>query len=56
MCTVAELEPCPFHDLCDVCHPEPEMVERRLKCSSDNCYNCPFYWAYQDGYKGLDED
>lgn len=51
-----ETNRCPFHDLCDVCHPENDMAEHRLKCNNTNCKKCQIYWAYVDGYRSLDED
>lgn len=56
MFKVTEVDPCPFHDLCDVCHPEVEMAERRINCNNENCKKCPHYWAFQDGYRSLEED
>lgn len=47
---------CPFFDLCKFCHPEPEMAEKRKKCNRETRRRCAVYWAFQDGYHGLDED
>lgn len=56
MCTIAELDRCPFMDLCEMCHPEDEMVEKRKTCSDENCQFCGVFWAFQDGLCGIDED
>lgn len=47
---------CEFYDLCEACHPETEMAERRKKCNEEErCRRCGVYWAFKDGYFGLDE-
>lgn len=52
-----EKKPCEFTDLCEKCHPEKNMEERRAKgCDEKNCRLCAVYWAYWDGYYGIDED
>lgn len=56
MCSAEELKPCPHMKLCEECHPEAEYAEKRKKCTDENCHYCGIYWAYQDGYSGLDED
>lgn len=56
MCSTAELDHCPFMDLCEICHPEEEMVEKRKRCTDENCHYCAVFWAYKDGFYGLDED
>lgn len=48
--------PCEFKELCEDCHPEREMDTKRETCSEKNCRNCGIYWAFRDGYLGLDED
>ena len=48
-------EHCPFAELCIDCHPESDMVERRKTCTNKNCKQCGVYWAFLDGYQGLDE-
>jgi hypothetical protein len=56
MCSTVELDKCPFYDLCESCHPEPDMVKRRSGCTCENNCYCAIYWAFKDGYFGLDED
>ena len=55
MCSNDELDKCPFHELCKECHPEPDMEKRRKGCNCENNYYCGIYWAFKDGYTGLDE-
>lgn len=52
----AKFDVCPFYDLCKLCHPEEEMVKRREKCDENTKRRCAVYWAFQDGYRGLDDD
>lgn len=47
---------CEFYELCENCHPETEMVEKRKTCDSERCKRCGIYWAFHDGYFGLDEE
>lgn len=47
---------CEFYELCEKCHPEEEMAERRETCDSERCKRCGVYWAFRDGYFGLDEE
>ena len=47
---------CEFRDLCEKCHPEKEMRERRKECDGERCRRCAVYWAFKDGYYGIDED
>ncbi len=47
---------CPFYELCKACHPEPEMAKRRENCEVVKRKKCAVYWAFLDGYHGLDED
>ena len=47
---------CEFIKLCEVCHPESEMAKKRENCSDETCRKCGVYWAFKDGYLGLDED
>lgn len=51
-----ESDICPFYDLCVACHPEEDMVKRRENCKPEKRKRCAVYWAYLDGYHGLDED
>lgn len=46
---------CEYQDLCEECHTEPEMKEKRKECNSRTCKKCGIYWAFHDGYLGLDE-
>jgi hypothetical protein len=55
MCSNDELDKCPFYELCEECHPEPDMEKRRKGCNCENNYYCGIYWAFKDGYAGLDE-
>lgn len=55
MTATAEEFQCPYYDLCVDCHPEEEMVEFRKKCDDSNCHYCGIYWAFQDGFSGLDD-
>lgn len=48
--------PCEFNELCETCHPEKEMAERRETCTDKNCRLCGIYWAFREGYFGMDED
>ena len=48
--------PCYFMDLCESCHSEPEMIEKRKSCSELSSKKCGVYWAFMDGYLGLDEE
>lgn len=54
MYAVAELDPCPFEELCEEYH--PELDKHREGCSCENCDNCGIYWAYRGGYADLDEN
>lgn len=56
MNTEKELVPCPYKDLCTDCHPEKNMVEKRKSCNSKNCTLCGVFWAFNEGYFGLDDD
>ena len=47
---------CEFYELCEDCHPETEMAEKRKTCDSERCKRCGVYWAFRDGYLGLDEE
>lgn len=49
-------QPCKFIDLCEKCHPETEMAEKRKECTDETCKKCGVYWAFKDGYSGLDEE
>lgn len=51
-----DLKPCEFRDICEKCHPEEEMERRREECSDKTCNRCAVYWAFMDGYYGMDED
>ena len=48
--------PCEFKELCEECHPEQAMVEKRKTCSEKNSKKCGIFWAYRDGYNELHED
>ena len=48
--------PCEFKELCEECHPEPTMEEKRKGCSEGTCYRCGVFWSFRDGYLGMDED
>lgn len=48
--------PCEFKELCEACHPEKEMAERRETCTDKNCRLCGVFWAFREGYFGMDED
>ena len=48
--------PCEFVELCEECHPEPLMEEKRKKCNRESCRRCGVFWAFRDGYLGMDED
>lgn len=47
---------CEYQDLCEECHTEPEMKEKRKECNGRNCKKCGIYWEFHDGYFGLDEE
>lgn len=55
MCSIAEMDSCPYYDLCMRCHPEPEMNKKRQSCSSENCDYCAVYWAFVETYHILEE-
>ena len=44
MCSVAEMERCPFERQCRERHPECD----RDKCSDENCDYCALYWTFMD--------
>ena len=46
----AEPHECRFIDLCKEIYEEPEMVEYRKRCNSDNCDWCDHYWGFLQGY------
>jgi len=47
---------CEFRELCESCHPEEDMVAKRKTCDDQECKRCGIYWAFRDGYLGLDEE
>lgn len=51
-----EARPCEFRDLCEKCHPEKDMKARRESCDDERCRKCGVYWAFKDGYYGIDEE
>lgn len=55
MCSIAEMDSCPYYDLCMRCHPEPEMNKKRQNCSSENCDYCAVYWAFVETYHILED-
>lgn len=48
--------PCEFVELCENCHSNDEVAKRRETCSEKNCRRCGVYWAFRDGYFGMDEE
>ena len=56
VCKEEEPFKCRFEDLCEECYPEPDMVEYRKKCNSDNCDRCCHYWNFVEGYQELFEE
>lgn len=55
MNTEIEIMPCPYRDLCEDCHPEKNMVEKRETCNGKNCTLCGVFWAFNEGYLDLHE-
>ena len=41
---------CRFIDLCEELYKEPEMIEYRKRCNSENCEWCDHYWGFLQGY------
>ena len=48
-------KPCEFRQLCEECHPEKDMQERRKSCDGVRKRRCAVYWAFNDGYNGFDD-
>jgi len=56
MTCATETEPCQFRDLCEMCHPEEEMAQKRENCHAETSYDCAVFWAFRDGYTAFEED